>query len=67
MWWICGAIVGTVVVVWLWGACIAAGRSDDAMERARRREAAKHELDLQWWSLLDDAALAGARDGECTP
>ena len=65
MWWICGAIVGTVVVVWLWSACVAAGRSDDEVEAAREREAAKRAVDVAWWRLMADAALDAAREGEC--
>jgi len=65
MWWICGGFMGAVVVAWLYSACVAAGRSDDEMEAARKREATKHAVDVAWWRMMADAARANARDGEC--
>jgi len=67
MWWLCGAIVAAVaaggLLAWCCGAV--AGRCDDELEVARQREAAMHERDVEWWSLMDEAALDAAREGDC--
>lgn len=68
MWMALGiGVVGLVGIIGLllWGACAVAGRSDDEVEAAREREAAKRAVDVMWWSLMADAALDAAREGEC--